>query len=183
MSESINLLDPNKNNTSGFSLKRIQKMRFFSMSFLFLVSVSSVIFFILVALSPLPELQRQEQSLKLTLAESKTALAQHTLVNERIETITTVIDSRVSLENTLTLIQQNVPGNVTVTALKADNQSISITVESTSLDALDTFVKTMTDLGQVQNGFSQITMSNMLTDNTRNTYTVTLTMAVTAYEE
>lgn len=183
MSESINLLDPNKNSASGFSLKRIHTMRFLAMSFLFLVSVSSVILFILVALSPLPQLQRQEQSLKLTLAESRSAIAQHALVNERIDTITTVIDSRVSLEETITLIQQNLPSNVAVSALKADNHSVSVTVESASLDALDTFVKTMTDLGQDENGFSQVTMSNMLTDNTRNTYTVTLTMVVTAYDE
>ena len=178
MNESINLLDPHKQSESRLSLKRVNKMRAIAILLLFLVSMASVILFILVAVSPLPELQRKEQSLRITLAESKNELAQHAIINERTEVITKILASRGSLHKSINLIQSNLPKDVAVAAINADRDVVAVTLESASLNSLDTFIQSMRQLVEQEEGFSQITMSNLLTDNTKNTYTVTLSLSV-----
>lgn len=174
MNEGINLLDQNKK-SSGFILPgHLQKMRIIVIGLLFIVSVSSIILFILVAFSPLPALQTQEKSLEQTLLLSKSDIVKLALVKERTTSISTLLSKRGNLDQTLSLVQDKVPANTTVTSLQVDSTGILLTAESSSLQDLDTFLNGLIQYVQEKKVFSQVILVDLATDQTNGEYAVSV---------
>jgi hypothetical protein len=174
MNEGINLLEPNKNSGSAISLRRIRKMRVLTIGLLFIISVSSVILFILVALSPLPALQRQEQFLRQTLSASKTSIVKLSLVNSQTDAVNRLLTQRKSFDKPIGLIQDKLSDDITVEQLQVDNDSMVITVESASLQSLDTFLNGLINYVHDKNTFSKATLVDLTTDQATNAYSVTI---------
>ncbi|MBA3724506.1 MAG: hypothetical protein H0W89_06525 [Candidatus Levybacteria bacterium] len=174
MSEGINLLDANKKNENILPVRRIHFMRIMAVSMLFVVSVSAVIVFILIALSPLPELQRQEQSLRLNLSNSSADMAKLALLDERTSVITKLLSERTSYDQTIGLLQDTLPDNATISSLRVEGDILVVTVESRSLQALDTFLNGLINYVQEKKGFSQVMLSSLSSDNVSNDYSLTV---------
>ena len=151
-------------------------MRITAVSLLFAVSVSAVIVFILIALSPLPELQRQEQSLRLNLSNSSTDMAKLALLDERTGVIAKLLSERTSYDQTIGLLQDTLPSNATISSLRVEGDILVVTVESRSLQALDTFLNGLIGYVQEKKGFSQVTLSSLSSDNVRNDYSLTVNL-------
>lgn len=174
MNEGINLLDPNKKNTSTFSMHHLQMMRIIVVSLLFIISVSSVILFILVAISPLPVLRQQEQSLQQSLSLSKSDIVKLALVKERTDAISQFLVKRQKLDQTLGLIESKFSGNTKVTAIQANSTGTIISVESGSLEDLDNFLNGLIVLVQQKKDFSQVILIDLSNDPTNSDYEATV---------
>lgn len=178
MSEGINLLDPNKQSTSSAILRRLRTMRVVMIGLLFFVSVASVMLFILVTLSPLPSLQKQEQSLRLTLAQSKNDMIKFSWVSEQASTIDTILANRHTIDQTIDLILSKLPSDTTVTAIQVQKNSMSLTIESQSLQSLDTFITNLIGIVQGKKVFSQLNLTDLSIDSTNNAYSMTIQMVL-----
>ena len=174
MNETINLLDPNKKTASFISVQNFQMMRLVVIGLLFIVSVSSVILFILVSLSPLPALQKQEQTLNQTLSQSRSEIAMIALVHERTSSITTFLSQRQMLDQTIELIESKFSGDMKVTSLQMTNSGTVITVESSSLQNLDNFLNGLIVFVQQKKGFSQATLVDLANVAESNEYDATI---------
>lgn len=176
MNEGINLLDPNRKGENLMPERRMRLIRLVAVGMLFLVSVSAVILFILVSLSPLPELKRQEQSLRLTLSESSNDMVKLALLDERTESIAALLKDRKSYEQTLSLLQAKLPQNAKITSIRIDDNTLIVTVDSRSLTSLDTFLNGMIGYVQQKKGFSQVTLTSLANDTVRNDYSLTVSL-------
>ncbi|HSX08908.1 MAG TPA: hypothetical protein VLF93_02035 [Candidatus Saccharimonadales bacterium] len=174
MNEGINLLEPNKKTTSTEFIKRLQLMRAVVVSLLFIVSVSSIILFILVILSPLPALKKQEQSLQETLALSRNDIVKYDLIKERTTSISKFLANRPKLDEEIGLIESKLTGGTAVTQIKIDTGGTTITVESNSLQDLDNFVNGMIDLVQQKKEFSKATMMDLTSNQNNGKYEMTI---------
>lgn len=170
MNEGINLLESNKKNTSAAFVRQLQTMRTLVIGLLFIVSVSSVILFILIALSPLPTLQNQEQSLQQSLTLSKNDIVKLDLIKERTTSISQFLDKRKKLDQTIQVIESKFTGDATVTAIESTNIGTTVTVESSSLQDLDNFLNGLIVLVQQKKSFSKVTLVDLATDQTNNKY-------------
>jgi hypothetical protein len=173
MNEGINLLDPNKK-ASGILPGHLQKMRIVVVGLLFIVSVSSVILFVLVALSPLPALQTQERSLEQTVMASRTSIVKLALVKERTDSISAFLAKRQNLDQTIGLVQDKISGDVTITSLQVDNTGILLTAESSSLQNLDTFLNGLMQYVQEKKDFSSVLLVDLAVDQTNGEYAVSV---------
>lgn len=174
MNEGINLIDSNKKNTPIFFVHQMLTMRIIVVGLLFIVSVSSVILFILVDLSPLPTLQRQEQSLEQNLSLSKSDIAKLILVKDRTNAISQFLTKRQELDQTIGVIESKFTGNITVTAIQVSNTGTTISVESASLEDLDNFLNGLITLVQQKKAFSQVTLVNLAYNQTNGEYEVSV---------
>jgi hypothetical protein len=177
MSEGINLLEPNKNTKPADLLKKLQVMRIVTVGLLFIISVSSVILFILVTLSPLPALQRQESFLHQTLLSSKSDIVKLALVNTQTTAIQDLLTQRKMLDEPLSLIQNKLTSDMTVTELQADGNRIIISVESPNLQSIDTFLNGIVSYVQEKKTFSKVTMVDLTTDQVNNAYVVSVQLS------
>ena len=178
MNEGINLLGQSKKKTSEAFIRRVNTTRVIMMGLLFIVSVSSVILFILVALSPLPALKQQEASLQQTLTRSKEDIIKYELLKERLTTISGILKKRGSVSPVLALIQSKLPADSQITALKADAKNVTVTVESPSLQSLDGMINNFVDFVQHKQMFSNVTMTDLTMDATTNEYAVTINLTL-----
>jgi Tfp pilus assembly protein PilN len=176
MSEGINLLDPNKQGANTADAKRLQTMRFVAIGMLFIVSVSSVVLFMLVSLSPLPQLQQQEEELKVTLSQSGDDMAKLALLEERTTSIDALLKGRTSYEEILALLQSKLPSNAQITSIRLDQKTLVLTIESRSLNSLDSFLNGLISDVQNKKAFSQVTMTSLANDNIRNDYAMTVSL-------
>ncbi len=174
MNEGINLLEPNKKSSSVVILKHLQTTRIIVVSLLFLVSAFSVILFILVAISPLPTLKNQEQSLELNLLQSKNDIAKLALINDRTDGISHFLAKRQMLDQTLGVIESKLSGNSVVSAIQTNSSSIVVTVDSNSLQDLDNFINGLIVLVQQKKDFSQVTLVDLANNQSTNEYEITV---------
>lgn len=177
MNEGINLLDPDKKGSSTHFVHHIQKMRLFVLGLLFIVSVSSVILFTMVEISPLPQLRTQEQNLQQSLMQSQNDIVKLSIVNERMSSITSLLRTRPMLDQPLGLIEDKLSGDSTVTDIQSDDQTMTITVESPSLQSLDSFINGLVGYAQEKKGFSKVSLLDLTTDQVTNEYETTLNLS------
>lgn len=178
MNEGINLLDPNKKKSASLAVRRMEGLRLFAGSLLFIVAVASVILFILVAISPLPTLQKQQHSLELTLSSSKNDIAKLAYINERTTSIDEVLTKRQSMDQTIALLQSKLAGNTKVSAIRADKNILTVTVESKSLQSLDDFLNGVVGYVKNKQAFSQVTLTELTSDEVNNVYSMTVSLVL-----
>lgn len=160
MSTEINLLKNRVRAKSSF-LTQVLALRAFSLTFLFVVSFSSIILFILVALSPLPDLQEQEKEeiKKLSLFQSR--MAKVLFTKERVGHIHTLLQTRPVYAETLQSLEEQLPNEASVDTLHLDKKTVTVSVSSSSLGTLDQFAKDIMKLQTEKKRFSKITLSSL----------------------
>ena len=178
MNEGINLLEPNKKTSSVVILKHLQTTRIIVVSLLFLVSAFSVILFILVAISPLPALKVQEQSLQQNLLQTKNDSVKLSLINDRTDAISHFLAKRQMMDETLGVIESNLSDNTTVSAIQTTSKSVIITIDSNSLQDLDNFINGMIVLVQEKKTFSQVTLVDLTNTASNNGYEITVKLTL-----
>jgi hypothetical protein len=178
MNEGINLLEPNKKASSVVVLKHLQTTRIIVVSLLFLVSAISVIVFILVAISPLPALKTQEQSLQQNLMQSKNDMVKLSLINDRTDAISHFLANRQMVDQILETIDSKLSDNTTVSAIQTTSKSVTITIDSNSLQDLDNFINGMIVLVQEKKTFSQVTLVDLTNTATNNGYEITVKLTL-----
>lgn len=173
MSNTINLLDDKKNKVLA-KTDSLRALRLSAISFLFIVSALSVILFILISLSPLPNLRNQERLAIATLSQYHTDMVKLFWVKERTDTIATFLAKRTSYDKSLEAIQSKLPDGVEVQSLEVEKNTVSLTVSSNSLDLLNTFVSNLTTSVNEKKNFSQITLSSLSLEEDKTKYLVSI---------
>ena len=176
MNTNINLLEDKKTKRGPISSRSTQILRYVGIVLLFFVSASSIILFILISLSPLPNLKIQERQVNSALSQSHTDMAKLFLINERTDVATMILANRKSYDRSLELIQSILPNGVDVEGLTIEKNTLSLTVSSQSLALLNTFVSSLTGAVTEKKVFSQLALGNFLIETAKNRYLVTLTL-------
>src|SRR6266581_4030684 len=179
MNSGINLLE-NKQLLAGTSAtpsgRRLLVVRTIALFLLFGIASFSIIIFLFIALSPLPALQKQEQAARATLSAQHGDVAKLLLVHDRVSGAETILHTRSQFDKVLDEIRKKMPSELAVTGLVIADKTISITVTSKSLAALDTFINNMLTITGKNKNFSELTLTNFFIDEGRSVFTLTLTM-------
>lgn len=174
MNEDVNLIGTKEKHEALVPEKKVQLMRFIAMLMLFSVSTAAVVLFILVALSPLPQLQKQEQSLRSALAGSHTDIGKLQLLDERVTSAGEILKARKQYDEIIAYVLQSMSGDIKITTIRMDKDALTLTVSSRSLASLDTFLNTMTTTRHGVKVFSQIMLNDLITDRESNVYMMSL---------
>ncbi len=159
MSSTINLLEHKDENKPAFT--KLKVLRIIAAGLLFGVSVSSVVLFIFISLSPLGILKKQEKDTSVSLSQFDTEIAKLSLLRERAINIKEVMSKRFHYEDTIGLLQQYMSSDLTITSLNMDKNSLSITVSSNSLMSIDKFVNNLIQSAESKKGFSKVTLTSL----------------------
>jgi Tfp pilus assembly protein PilN len=172
---SINLLDY-KNKISKPPVAGKQKLlRRIAVGLLFSVSALSIIFFMLVQLSPLPELERQRKAVSASLATSDKEIAKLFLINERTKKIKKILDSRGSNEQIVTEFQAKLTSGTRIESLKLENKNLSVVVESKSLLELNKF---MNELSKENNSYANVRLIELKASQENNNFVAAIAIEV-----
>lgn len=174
MSKGINLLKTEKKISVSPASAKVYVARLIAIIILFGISAISIILFLLILLSPLPNLQNQEKNLLATAANSHPDMAKLVFIKDRVKSSQTIINNRQHFDQSLGLIQKRMTSDLQITELSMNKGKLAVTVASTSLSSLNDFLNKLADAVDTKQDFSKITLTNYLADETGNKYSVTV---------
>lgn len=180
MNKGINLLHLNNKTASKTLLNRLKLLRMIATTSLFIVSVSSVILFLSIALSPLPKLKQQELAAKNTLAYYNEQIIKMKLLQDRVQSINSILSKRTLYDKQIELIQSKIPHELNLESLTIEKNKVSVTVSSNSLSVIDTFMSNLKHATEESNDFSRIIINNFSRKDNNKGYLLTVNM--TTYE-
>jgi len=112
--------------------------------------------------------------LQQTLSTSKDSVVKLTLVNSQTDAISRLLTQRKSFEQPLRLIQDKFSGDIKIVQLQMDTSITLVTVESSSLHSIDTFITGLSNYVQDKNTFSKVTLIDLTIDPSANSYAATV---------
>ena len=137
-----------------------------------------IIFFILIALSPIPELRKKEKIASFNLSVAHPDIVKLFIIKERAQRIAKLIANRPNYDNILGNIQEKLPSGVSVHSVEIDKKHFSITLSSNSLQQLDVFLNELGKNNASEKEFSQVNIANLSSDEEKKQFLLTLDLNV-----
>ncbi len=178
MSKGINLLGAEQQISAkmGIGSRKIKILRASAVWLLFGISGASIALFFFIALSPLPSVQQEEQKSLATLSQYHPDIAKLLLIDDRVKGSETLLAKRSDFDLTLDKIKNKMPAGTSITGLSMDSQEISITVTSSSLESLDTFLSNLITATEEKKDFSKITLTRFFSNEVTKDFSLTITV-------
>lgn len=178
MNKSINLLG-NKNHVSAPPASRkLKLMRAIAVLLLFGVSAAAVIISILIAFSPLPQVQQQEQASRQTLSQYHPEMAKIALIQDRLIGISAILSQRNKYADFLTSVNNKIPPGVSLYQISINKKNATLTVRSNSLDLLDRFLNNLVMSANNKEEYSRVTLNSITSDDQSNLFSLTVSLAL-----
>ncbi len=160
MSANINLLLPKDDE----SLKRKRKARVLNISailFVFATVLMSIVVFLLIqAVSPVSIKEEQEDILR-KLSQFQDKQTKLLAVNNKIESISEILEKRKDLHLVTSAILSKIPNNLSIDSLEIDGKTVSMTVQSASLFSIGELINNLTDMVRKKEILSSLTLSSL----------------------
>jgi len=142
-------------------------MRYVSLGLLSLVSVLSVVLFLLEIFSPLPKLQKDEQTLSQTLSASHEKILRQTLLSLRLTDIAGIVSKRSTYGVLVETLTKALPKGMTINSFSVEKTDFEMTVSADNLDDLQEYFDSLGTLTRQQKMFQRVYLNSL--DAVRNT--------------
>lgn len=176
MSSDINLLDYNNKKIVPKSTSVQKRLRLAAVSLLFIVSTFSVIIFILISLSPLPDLDRQHKIASFNLSQSISEIVRLGLLKERTDNIKKIIDNRKNYDELIANLQTKLPPGVSVESFNVSDGKITFSITSKSVQRIDEFLNELIKNDSRFEKFSKITLNKISSSSEENVFLASFTI-------
>lgn len=173
MSNEINLLLGRKTQPPSF-LKRRFLFHSLALGLMFIVSFASVVIFILIALTPLPSLKEREKDEMKRLSFYNEMIGELILTKDRLTEVNHILKKRPTYSLTLETVRKLLPASVSMDETHVNEKVLSLTVSSTSLISLDSFLDQLTMTNSDLKLFRSIKLVSILYNLDKSKYTLTL---------
>lgn len=175
MSSNINFL-LNKNSDLVKQKKGLKIIRIASVVVLVVVTLLSiVVFFLNRSLYP-ASLKKEQESIVQSMNFLRNREAKLTVVNNRIENISSILNERLDYYKVISTLLQKLPDGVFVERIKVDKKTILLSVSSSSLLPISEFINNLIDMAKEKEIISALTLDFLTIDQkTRSSYSVSLT--------
>lgn len=165
MNNGINLLSDKRDAKFLTSSKEPLKIfRFGAIGILFLVGAFSVILSILIVLSPLPELRKEEENARNELAAFLIDMNKLAFVNNRGDSIRKILAARPSYDKKLDIIESKMDGDVSLDMLMIVKKKYTLTFSSDNLNSLDKLLNNLTEITGSSRDFFRIYLNSLSMD-------------------
>lgn len=165
----INLL-PKK---EGIRLENDQAaavLRRISFIVLSLTAGIAIVIFILVVQSPLNKAKQQEESLLVTLQQSKILLSRNVIIQERLNSIGKVLKDRNYYEQYVNTVLDVLPESIRITSLAIDKKTMQLTGNTRSPEAANTFFTTLVSMQKEKKMIQSVTLQSFSLQSLTGTY-------------
>jgi hypothetical protein len=174
MSSEINLLQSKRSETASYFLSKIFVIRLISILILFTISFCSVVFFVLIALSPLPSLQDREKDELQKIAVFHPQMARIALTKDRLAHAGLLIQKRVVYNPILNTIEGLLTDDAIISGITLDKKNVTVILTSASLVPLDTFMSNLLTNNIIKKSFNTATLKTMLLNTQTGKYELTV---------
>jgi hypothetical protein len=179
MNEHVNLL----NNTGGRNyaniITKLRVLRIIAVGGLFFVGAASIMLFLIIAFSPLPNLRQDEERYitTLTTGENREKMDKYYFINSRLRDIEMLLSKRPDLIASYDLVESSFTPATTVNFLDITDTAISMNVSSSNLIDLEFAVDKLNQQAKNTKRITSMTLSSISYDAKRGTYEMVVTIS------
>jgi Tfp pilus assembly protein PilN len=177
MNNEINLIGNKDHVSAPTASRKLKIMRALAVLLLFGVSAASVILYILISFSPLPQVQQQERDALSALSVSHPEMTKIALLQDRLTGISTVLAQRNKYDSVLESVTAKMPQGVSIFQISMSKKNLTLTVRTTSLDALTTFVANLREATSKKE-YTQVTLNSIISDSESNNFSLTVSIGL-----
>lgn len=178
MINDINLLTSQDRKDKTKLLRRLRLLRFVAIGFLSLVGFASVVLFILIAASPLPDLKKKESSSLATLATLHQKLGTHLLILNQIQDVSSLLQTRPHYDEKLDTLTALFPKSFILIGYSFTSTDASLNLAAGSVEDIEAFLQKIRTLIDQKTTYSQATISSINFDTTSGKYFFTVGLKV-----
>lgn len=171
MTTDINLLLPK----DGESLARKRKAKALNIAAImsaFAIGVMSIVIFLLIKAVNPPSIKAEQDDVLRKLSQFQDRQAKLLTVNNRIESISEILDKRRNLSEATNALLKKIPGNLSIGDLEADSKSISMTGQSVSLLPIGELINNLTDMANKKEIINSLTLTSLIFNEDKRVYQV-----------
>lgn len=178
MNNSINLLGHKDRNGIKPASGKLKLLRTIAMLLLFGVSAASIVLYILISFSALPQVQQQERQALQTLFSAHPDMTKIALIEDRLAGITTILSQRSKYDTFLDSLAAKMPAGITMQQVSMKEKNVSVTVRSESLETLNIFLDQLVDATGANKDYAQVILNNINSEDTNNTFSMTISFVL-----
>lgn len=138
------------------------------------VGLSMIIVVVLKFISPLPSLQAQEQDLQGRLARLDSKRGKFLIVSDRIKNISSILSGRIDYFQKIDTIVNQLPTDIAISSFSIDKANLQMTVRSSSLTSLNTFIDRLLELTGEKKIFTKVILNSLSLDTKTNKYSLSI---------
>ena len=146
-------------------------MAFVSLGIVALLSV--IAFFLNSQFSP-TEVKREEDVVLQNLSALSKKQAKLFIVNNRIQSITTILNRRADYYKILNFIIGKIPTEVFIDRIEVDRKKISLTISSNSLIPINTLINNFVDMVRKKETITSLTLNSLTLNVKTGKYSISL---------
>ena len=171
----INLL-PNKNVESAVFTTRLKILRLIAVSSLFLISALSIVFFLLITFSALPQEKQKQAAALEELSVYYSKMGKVIGIHDRIEETRKTLASRRQISPIIDRLVTQVPIGASVDKITIKGKTVVFGISSQSLSTIDTFINNLLELAQKKEFISHLTLSSFSFNDQKGAYSAEIQM-------
>lgn len=172
MNNDINLL-PTTGKNVGQEI-HLQRYKSIAFTILTITILTSVGIFLLSFDPTLSIIKKQENQVRTNLVYSQNKIGKYFFIKDRLKEIKTVLDKRTTYDTVITTIQAQMPNDISIDNVSISQKKMMISLSSTSLSSINTFLDKITDLFVQKNVFKTLTINNITVDEKAGKYSLSL---------
>jgi Tfp pilus assembly protein PilN len=177
MNNDINLIGNKDHASIPTASRKLKIVRAIAIVLLFGVSASAITLYILIAFSPLPQVQQQEQEALTAISLSHPEMTKIALLDDRMKGIAGVLATRNKYDTVLEALSTKLPRDVRISQVSMNEKSLGLTVKTQSLTSLTTFVETLQHAVENKE-YKSITLNSIISDNESNIFSLTMSISL-----
>ncbi len=161
MNSEINLLYSRKERRKYKLSSQVRFLRLGALGFLFLVTLVSMTFFLLVVASPLTSLKQEELQQNQLLTQSEEKIRKQTLLTMRMNDISTIVAKRSQFDQILYELIQKLPDGVIIKEFTAEKKQLALSVQSSNSKDIETYMGSLGTMVTAKKYFSRVFLDSM----------------------
>jgi Tfp pilus assembly protein PilN len=169
MNNNINLIS-NQNVGLEKELRRLKQVRITSIICLVVVSLMSILIFVLNLTLPLDSVKKDQNTTAANIALLHQKLITYNLITDRVRNISGIISQREDYTTQLSQILGKLPAGVSMDGLQIDTGKITFSVSSTSLVSINQFIDTMVSFNSQGKIINNLVMQGLSLDTSSGEY-------------
>lgn len=154
--------------------RQLQFLRYFALILLFGISAFSIALFLLIASSPLPNLQKDENAARFELERLHPKMAKYFVVNDQLSHIDSVLKNRKDYNAMIDLLEEGMPETLAFQALVINDQTVSFTFTSLNLEDFDSLLEKIDELTTSRRVFRQVLIDSFSVNPLNGRYSLVL---------
>lgn len=143
---------------------------------LFATALITISLFVLVISSPLKKVQEQENKFLVTMDRSKIKISKNVIIQERLRSITEIIQKRNNYEKYTGAILAILPPSVNISSLEIDKEGMQLIGNSRSLESINTYFTAIVALQSEKKFIQSAVVKSLSSESQSGQFSFTLQM-------